>query len=403
MINVCTKNLAFQKEQGNLWNCLKTFASCMLTMEEGNLWSQNSSSAHTVKEQFAPEENRDIASFKRTTSSTVQSTRRTLTSTFQDYRIRQWNDHMASTFKIWFRRSRTTLSDKHFKMIFNNIDNSILSAKNHKTWLKQLETLHCVNYSMLNPKHNAKHVWRTGTSASSAARAVTSYEMILQWTRSTSSQFLTSSLFRTTTSGRADHMVTGTERKKVIKNITLRINSNRSAGNDNSWTFTIDSFVTHGMEDAHKLLKIPKSECPDIWIRLPRHKWPKSWSNMEDPVVPLERNLYGHPLEGLLWERKFEQILLKHGWEKIPNWECLFVHREKGLFLSVYVDDKKIGWKETKSWSDVESTQQRSRFGRTNIFPWSCILGMHSTTMLNKRDIVDNHRTMFESQFPRGE
>ena len=25
------------------------------------------------------------------------------------------------------------------------------------------------------------------------------------------------------------------------------------------------------MEDAPKLLKIPKSECPDIWIRLPRH------------------------------------------------------------------------------------------------------------------------------------
>ena len=101
------------------------------------------------------------------------------------------------------------------------------------------------------------------------------------------------------------------------------------------------------MEDAHKLLKIPKSECPDIWIRLPRHKWPKSWSSMEDPVVPLERNLYGHPLAGLLWERQFEKVLLKHGWEKIPNWECLFVHREKGLFLSVYVDDK-IGWKETQ-------------------------------------------------------
>ena len=67
---------------------------------------------------------------------------------------------------------------------------------------------------------------------------------------------------------------------------------------------------------------------------------------MEDPVVTLERNLYGHPLAGLLWERKFEKILLKRGWEKIPNWECLFVLREKGLFLSVYVDDMKIGWKE---------------------------------------------------------
>ena len=49
------------------------------------------------------------------------------------------------------------------------------------------------------------------------------------------------------------------------------------------------------MEDAHKLLKFPKSECPDIWIRPPRQKRPKSWSSIEDPVVPLERNLYGHP------------------------------------------------------------------------------------------------------------
>ena len=78
------------------------------------------------------------------------------------------------------------------------------------------------------------------------------------------------------------------------------------------------------MEDAHKLLKILQSE---------------------DPVVPLGRNLYGHLSAGLLWERQFENILLKHGWEKIPNWECLFVYREKGLFLSVYVDDIKLAGK----------------------------------------------------------
>ena len=84
-----------------------------------------------------------------------------------------------------------------------------------------------------------------------------------------------------------------------------------------------------------KLSKIPKSECPDIWIHLPRHKLPKSWSSMEDPVVPFERNLYGHPSAGLLWERRFETILLKHGWEKIPNWECLFVHREMIILICV--------------------------------------------------------------------
>ena len=99
------------------------------------------------------------------------------------------------------------------------------------------------------------------------------------------------------------------------------------------------------LEDAPTLLKIPNSECPDIWIRLPRHKWPKSWSSMEDPVVPLERNLYVHLLASLLRERQFEKILLQHGWEKVSNWECFFVHREKGLFLYVYVDEIKLAGK----------------------------------------------------------
>ena len=37
----------------------------------------------------------------------------------------------------------------------------------------------------------------------------------------------------------------------------------------------------------------------------------KSWSSMEDPVVLVERNLYGQTLAGLLWERQFEKVLLK--------------------------------------------------------------------------------------------
>ena len=110
----------------------------------------------------------------------------------------------------------------------------------------------------------------------------------------------------------------------------------------------VSAYTQVKMEDEPKLLKIPKSECPDIWIRLPRHKWPKSWSSMEDPVVPLERNLSGHPLAGLLWERQFEKILLKYGWEKVSNWDCLFVHREKGIILICLCGWHKIGWKETK-------------------------------------------------------
>ena len=135
------------------------------------------------------------------------------------------------------------------------------------------------------------------------------------------------------------------------------------------------------MEDAHKLLKIHKSECPDIWNRPPRHKWPKSWSSLEDPVVPLERNLYGHLLAGLLWERQFEKILLKHGWEKIPNWECLFVHRKKGLFFSVHVDDIKLTGKNRILIRCGKYSIKMSIWLNQNLSLIMNILGLHSKTM----------------------
>ena len=98
----------------------------------------------------------------------------------------------------------------------------------------------------------------------------------------------------------------------------------RLPGCDGQAADAVSAYIHVKMEDARQLLKFPKSECPDIWIRLPRLKWPKLWSSIEDPVVPLQWNLYGHPLAGLLLERPFEKILLKHGWEKVSNKECLF-------------------------------------------------------------------------------
>ena len=85
-----------------------------------------------------------------------------------------------------------------------------------------------------------------------------------------------------------------------------------------------------------------------------------------------------------IWERQLEKILLKYGWEKVSNWECLIVHHEKIILICV-CGWHQVGWEETKYQSDVESTKQRSWFGRTNIFPWSCTLGLHSKTMWNKQ------------------
>ena len=129
-----------------------------------------------------------------------------------------------------------------------------------------------------------------------------------------------------------------------------------------------------------------------------KRKWSKSWSSMEDPVVPLERNLYGHPLAGLFLERQFEKILLKHGHLKIPNWECLFVHREKGLFLSVYVDDKKLAGKKQNIDPMWKLLNKEVDLGEPTSFLDHVYLGCTQRQCQISKDIVDNYRTMFESR-----
>ena len=47
--------------------------------------------------------------------------------------------------------------------------------------------------------------------------------------------------------------------------------------------------------NQHELLGLPKEECPETWISLPPSRRPTSWKDIEDPVCPLEWNLYGHP------------------------------------------------------------------------------------------------------------
>ena len=55
---------------------------------------------------------------------------------------------------------------------------------------------------------------------------------------------------------------------------------------------TIDAVISDiqlNVQDAVKLLKIPKSKDTDTWTRFSR-------SDIEDPIVPLEGNSYEHPL-----------------------------------------------------------------------------------------------------------
>ena len=123
---------------------------------------------------------------------------------------------------------------------------------------------------------------------------------------------------------------------------------------------------------------------------------------MEDPVVLLERNLYGHFLAGLLWERQFEKVLLGYGWAKVSNWECLFVHREKGLFLSVYVDDIKLAGNKQNINPMWNVLNKEVDLGEPTSFLDHVILGCTQRQCEICKDIVDNYRTMFESRISAG-
>ena len=155
------------------------------------------------------------------------------------------------------------------------------------------------------------------------------------------------------------------------------------------------------MEDAPKLLKIPKSESPDIWIRLPRQmawimvqygrpsrtSWAKSvWSSFGRTVM--EKAIWENPIEIRLGESFLLGMLIRTPWKRI-------------ILISV-CGWHQIGWKETKYGSDVESAQQRSWFGRTNIIPWSWNLECTQRQCEISKDIVDNYRTMFESRISAG-
>ena len=88
--------------------------------------------------------------------------------------------------------------------------------------------------------------------------------------------------------------------------------------------------------------------------------------------------------------------------KRFPNWDCFFAHREKGLFLSVYVDNFKL----------VGKKQNTIRLGK---YSWKPLIWEKPTPFLDhvylgcterecqiSEDIVDNYKILFESRISAG-
>ena len=94
--------------------------------------------------------------------------------------------------------------------------------------------------------------------------------------------------------------------------------------------------------------------------------------------------------------------LLRYGWEKVSKWECLFAHREKGLFLSMYVDDIKLAGKKQNIDPMWKVLNKEVDLGGPTSFLDHVYLGCAQRQCGISKDIVDNNRTMFESRISAG-
>ena len=195
---------------------------------------QNSSRAHTVKEQNAPEENRDIASFN-----TDNEFNRAINEENIDFNIpglphsavkRSHGVNVQNLIqKIENHPHRQALqSDLQHHRQFNRF------SKESKEMIHEVGNIELCELLDVEPKAQCKvclSYWDVGIVYCTCGH-------FLRGGTEENKKYLkfTLDLFRfaITTSRKGDHTVTDTERKKVIKNITLQINSKRSVRKDNS-------------------------------------------------------------------------------------------------------------------------------------------------------------------------
>ena len=214
----------------------------------GQLVESSSSSTHIVKEQFVPEENRDIASFN------------------ADNEFNRAIDEENIDFNIP-GVPNSTVKRSHGV----NVQNLIQKIENHPQRRalqsdlqqhRQFNPFSKESQDVIKAAGNTELCELLDVEPKAQCKACLAYwdVGIVYWTcghflrddTTENKKYIKSVLdlfsIPNFTSEKADHTVTDTERKKVIKNTTLQINSKRSAGNEDTRTFTIDLFVTHGSE-----------------------------------------------------------------------------------------------------------------------------------------------------------
>ena len=144
------------------------------------------------------------------------------------------------------------------------------------------------------------------------------------------------------------------------------------------------------MEVAPRLLKIPKSECPDVWIRLPRQQiMEKHWRYRGTSSTKLERSSISRSALGKTVRRSFDRT-----WTGESSELGMYVRSSETMVISVGICGwHQNGWTEAEYGSHVEEIDEKRGSWWTHISSWSCVLGVHPAWVQTE---WNSHWTVFE-------
>ena len=153
------------------------------------------------------------------------------------------------------------------------------------------------------------------------------------------------------------------------------------------------------MEDAPRLLKIPKSECPDLWMRLPNTNGPNHGTILKTPLFLLRETYTDTHLQDSCGKDRSQKSLMELGMVKNDKLTMLFlVHRKQKFFLSVHVDDINMAgrgqhlapmWKKLTKNVDIEEPTS---------FLDHVYLGCTQRGCKPNDTIFEEHKKMYESR-----
>jgi hypothetical protein len=102
------------------------------------------------------------------------------------------------------------------------------------------------------------------------------------------------------------------------------------------------------------------------------------WNTLDDPVVIMERALYGHPDSVTWWEHTCNKDVKEVGFKNMgPDWPSVFFHDGLRLMLPIYVDDFKLagrtenlsrGWDVLRTHLEIGPESDTGMYLGCNIF-----------------------------------